>query len=682
MKLINILTVLIIITTPFTGCVMKGKNDQKDLGYRSANILEVEGLKFKDLNENGLLDQYEDWRLPTAERAKNLLSMMTIEEKAGMLLIADIRMGGEANMISALGIDTGETPVITTDFNEEDIVSVLNQFTGEELKHPVMNAVGTTKGIKNFKLRHYIFRTNTPADSIAKWANTVQELAESDRLGIPVLFASNPRNHISGATLGTTQVVSEVFSQWPTELGLAAMDDPEMVRHFAEIARQEWLAVGIRKGYMYMADLATEPRWQRIEGTFGENTERAAAIIREIVLGFQGDSLNSSSIALTIKHFPGGGATENGFDPHYSYGRNEVFPAGMFENNLIPFKAAIDAGASAIMPYYSLPKGTKYEEVAYAYNKGILSDLLRGELGFRGIINSDTGPIDAMPWGVEDLSIEERYAKALEAGTNMFAGNADHGILLKAIKSGIVDMKFVDESVFLLLTELFDLGLFENPYVDEAKASSITGSYEFQKIADEAQRKSIVMLHNESETLPVATGTKVYFEIYSKPYAKSVRGGGDVYIPDSYTHFEFVDTPEEAEVILLWLKPAMRPLFPADDSPLQLSLSQCAVDVNYVNSLVVKKPTILAINLSNPFVINEIWNEQSKQNYLGLFATFGNTPEALLDVVSGKFNPTGKLPVTLPVSDEAVTNNKEDLPGYLEPEGYALFDFGTGLSYN
>ena len=392
---------------------MRGQQEQKELGYRTTNILRVEGLQFKDLNNNGVLDKYEDWRLPSDERAENLLSKMTIKDKAGMMLIADIRMGGEANMISALGIDTGEIPEITTDFNEEDIISELNQFTGEVLKYPVMNAVGTTKGITEYKLRHFILRTNTTADTIAKWANKVQALAESDRLGIPVIFASNPRNHLNGATLGTTQVVSDVFTQWPTELGLAAIDDPSTVRKFADIARQEWVAVGIRKGYMYMADLATEPRWQRIEGTFGEHSGKAAETMREIVLGFQGESLNSGSVALTIKHFPGGGATENGFDPHYSYGRNEVFPGGMFENNLIPFKAAIDAGASAIMPYYSLPKDTKYEEVAYAYNKGILRDLLRDELGFKGIINSDTGPIDSMPWGVEELSIEERYAKHL-----------------------------------------------------------------------------------------------------------------------------------------------------------------------------------------------------------------------------------------------------------------------------
>ncbi len=656
--------------------------NQKQLGYRSAKIIESDSFRFKDLNNNGQLDIYEDWRLPSEERAKDLLAQMTIEEKAGMMLIADIRMKNEENMIAALGKKTSPAKKeITADFNEEDIVSKINQFTGDTLQHPVMNAVGTTKGITRYKMRHFILRTNAPADTIAKWANKVQALAESDRLGIPVIFASNPRNHLNSAALGSTQVVSNVFSQWPTELGLAAMNDPATVRKFAETARKEWLAAGIRKGYMYMADIATEPRWQRVEGTFGEHSGNAAVTIKEIVLGFQGQKLNDTSIALTTKHFPGGAATEKGHDPHYSFGRNEIFPGGMFANNLIPFRAAIDAGTSSIMPYYSVPKGTKFEEVAYAYNKGILRDLLRDSMGFTGIINSDTGPIDAMPWGVEHLSIEERYAKALEAGINLFAGNADPALLLKAVNDSIADIKYIDESVLLLLKELFDLGLFENPYVDESKAALIVGSEAFQKEADIAQRKSIVMLRNEKKALPLKEKTKVYFEIYARRYGDTTSHKSEAFMDSSYAYIEFVPTPEEADVLLLWLKPAMRPLFPADSTPLRLSLSQCAVDTNYINDLAAKKPTILAINFSNPFVINEVYNEQTKKNYLALFATFGNSPQALLDIITGKFNPSAKLPVTLPASEAAVEKNKEDVPGYLEEKEYPLFKFGEGMSY-
>ena len=108
-------------------------------------------------------------------------------------------------------------------------------------------------------------------------------------------------------------------------------------------------------------------------------------------------------MGLTTKHFPGGGPQVEGQDPHFDWGKDQHYPGDMFDYHLKPFKAAIDAGTSAIMPYYSKPIGTKYEEVAFAYNKAIIKDLLRDKMGFQGIINSDTGPIEMMPWGVEKL---------------------------------------------------------------------------------------------------------------------------------------------------------------------------------------------------------------------------------------------------------------------------------------
>lgn len=480
--------------------------------------------------------------------------------------------------------------------------------------------------------------------------------------------------------MGATASASVCFSKWPSEIGLAAMNDKETVRQFAEMARQEWASVGIRKGYMYMADLATEPRWQRIEGTFGEDLQLAAETIEQIVLGFQGDTLNSTSIALTTKHFPGGGATEKGFDPHYTYGRNAVFPGNRLEENMLPFKAAINAGTSSNMPYYSLPKDTEYEEVAYAYNKGILRDLLREELGFKGIINSDTGPIESMPWGVDSLTIEKRYVKALDAGVNLFAGNADLRLLIQTLKAHPETMPLVDESVGLLLKELFDLGLFENPYVKVEEAATIVGKAEFVRAGKEAQRKSVVLLRNDQKQLPLALGTKVYFEDYRKTYGKVDALAGTI-IHKSYEGLEFVKTPEEADVILLWIKPAIRPLFPSDSSPLKVNLSNCAINVDYLNQLTAKKPTILAVNYSNPFVIDEVYNQKTEDRFVGVIGTFGIEEDTLLDIVSGKIDPTGKMPFTTPIDQQAVENNKEDVPGYLEGDDYALFKYGEGSSY-
>lgn len=232
----------------------------------------------------------------------------------------------------------------------------------------------------------------------------------------------------------------------------------------------------------------------------------------------------------------------------------------------------------------------------------------------------------------------------------------------------------------LLLTELFQLGLFENPYVDEENAVETVGKDAFVEAGKEAQRKSIVLLRNEEEKLPLDNNTKVYFEDYFKDYANPQPGAGSVY-QQAYANLTFVATPEEADVILLWIKPAMRPLFPADDSPLSVRLSDCAVDVDYINALTAKKPTIMAVNYSNPFVIDEIYNEQTKSRFIGILATFGVEPDALLDVVTGKFNPSAKMPITTPISQQAVENNKEDVPGYDEGPDYALFKFNEGLSY-
>ena len=654
--------------------VAQAPHKQPVLGYRSANILTIDKLKFKDLNKNGKLDKYEDWRLGNSQRANDLLSKMSLEEKVGFMLISSTRLKNDW----AFEAPKSKGP-ITSDFNEEDLVQTTNMFSKQPLPVPIMSAAGTTKAVTQFHLRHFILRANVSARINAEWANKLQAFCESDGLGIPAIIASNPRNHITkDASIGLS-VGKTVFSTWPGELGLSAMKDLKLVREFAEIARKEWAAVGLRKGYMYMADLSTEPRWQRIEGTFGEHSTWVAKMMTEIVFGFQGNKLGASSVALTTKHFPGGGATEGGQDPHFPWGKNEVFPGGMLNNNLIPFKAAIKAGTSAIMPYYSMPNDTKYEKIAYAYNKGVLQGLLRNELGFKGIINSDTGPIEMMPWGAEKMTINERYKRTLEAGVNIYSGSADPTPLLETVKSGMVDIKLVDNSVYRLLMEKFELGLFENPYVDEDAAEKIVGNAQFQAKADLAFRKSIVLLRNESKMLPLKPKTKVYFESYFQ-----MRGASpsNVYQPEKNNYnLEFVKTPEEADVILLWITSGSKSLFDSDGSPLYLSLSKNAVDVGYVNKLSAKKPTILVVNYTNPWVIDEIYNDKNKGNTKAVLATFGTTKEALLDIVSGKFNPTGKMPFTTPISENAAQNQKSDVPGYLKGADYPLFKYNEGLSY-
>lgn len=646
-------------------------HSQPELEARNSELLSVDGYQFKDLNKNGALDTYEDWRRPTAERVEDLVGKMTLEEKVGFMLISSVSMDGG----SAFGLRDGGGEV-TSGLSEEDIVMEMNLFTRQPLPEPMLMFSGTTKGIEERHLRHLILRTNADPRLIAEWANNVQAVAEGTRLGIPVIVSSNPRNHVTvdnamGVGLGDT-----TFSTWPGELGLAAMRDLELTREFAEIAGHEWASVGLRKGYMYMADLATEPRWERVEGTFGENADLAADMIREVTLGFQGENLGKGSVALTTKHFPGGGPQVDGQDPHFFWGKDQHYPGDMFDYHLKPFKAAIEAKTSSIMPYYAKPVGTDFEEVAFAYNKRVLTGLLREQMGFEGIINSDTGPIEMMPWGVESLSLPERYRRALDAGVDLFSGTADPASLLETVKSGLVSEARLDDSVRRLLAEKFALGLFEDPYVDPGYAERIVGSEEHQERADLALRKSIVLLRNDDSLLPLKSGSKVYVE----RYRDDLKGGNpsEVFAPMSHPwDVEFVRTREEADVVVLWLLPNNGGLFGSTGDSIDLRLGENGVDVERVNQALQDKPTVVAINFSNPWVINEI--DQGSLNTV--VATFGTSMEALMDVVEGRFAPTGKLPFTIPISQQAVETNRSDVPGYLEPEGYALFEFGAGLTY-
>lgn len=700
MKNINSILITLLLITGVVSCTAdKNKKPQPMLGFRSVNVIEKSGLKFKDLNKNGKLDKYEDWRLSADERSKDLLSLMSVEEKAGLMLINTI------NMVGTSRAATSDGKLVASDLDEGGLRNLGNVTQGQNADRGNVPAgqrgdtrdrigervanmgasggVGTSKAVKEFHMRHFILRVSESGRIMAEWSNKLQTLCESEPLGIPAIVASNPRNHItSNASLGTS-LGTTVFSTWPGELGISAMHDLDLTREFADIARQEWTSIGLRKGYMYMADLAVEPRWSRVNGTFGEDAEWVAKVITQVVHGFQGDSLNPTSVALTTKHFPGGGSGEKGQDSHFEWGKREVYPGGMFKNSLIPFQAAINAGTSSIMPYYSLPYGTEYEELGYAYNKGVLTGLLRKQMGFKGIINTDTGPLERMPWGVESLSLAERYKKAIEAGSNIFSGISDPSTLIEVTNSKMVDMSLIDNSVLLLLKEFFNLGLFENPYVDLDAAEKLVNNEKFKERAALAMRKSIVLLRNEDNSLPVPEKTKIYFESIQR----STRGETQTNSPDIYMtnnnnyRVEFVNKPEAADVLLLWIKPTGNALSGQQGAPISISLSKCGVDIDYVNKLSGKKPVILVINYTNPWVIDEIYNDKTSKNIIGVLATFGTTPDALLDVITGKFNPSGKMPFSTPISDEAVENNKEDVPGYMEGNSYALFNNNEGLSY-
>jgi len=613
---------------------------QPEIGARVVDVLRVEGLLFKDLNKNGKVDAYEDWRRPVAERVDDLVSQMTLEEKAGLMVGPSLPMGPGGTV-------------------REDPVYGVNPFAGGPAS---MVSPGTTDAITKRHIVQFINRENADPRTMATWLNAVQQVAEGRRLGTPVLFVTNPRNHYGAAATFGIAEASTAFSQWPGTLGLAATRDVALVEEFARIAAQEHVSVGIRGAYHPTADVATEPRWGRFRETFGEDAQLTAEMIAALVRGFQGKELGPTSVALTTKHFPGAGPASEGQDAHFPWGKNQVYPGKNLEYHLLPWKAAIREGTAMIMPYYAVPKGMTGEEAGMAYNREIVTDLLRGQLGYAGVVNSDTGITTGMPWGVEALSLKERYKKAIQAGVDRLGGDSTPDIVVELVRGGELTEARVDESARRILRVFFALGLFENPYVSPEAAARTVRRAEFQQKADLAQRRSIVLLKNTGHLLPLRRGVRMYVE------------GID---PVVAARYGYVSTghSEDADVAILRIsagRGGLRPGLRARGAvPIDLTLP--AETLTRVRAVLQQKPTVVALHLDNPLVVPELASEAG-----ALLATFGVSDEALFDVLVGKHAPTGKLPFEMPSSMDAVRAQLEDVP---HDSKAPLFPIGFGLTY-
>jgi beta-glucosidase len=613
---------------------------QPEIGARVVAMLQIDGLLFKDLNKNGKLDIYEDWRRTVPERAANLVSLMTIEEKAGLMVGPSLSMGPGGSV------------------REEPVYSV-NPFAGGP---PALTSPGTTDAINRLHLVQFINRENADPRTMATWLNSVQHIAEARRLGTPVMFVTNPRNHYGAPAIFGIAEASSAFSQWPGTLGLAAMRDITLVEEFARIAAREYLSVGIRGAYHPTADVATEPRWGRFRETFGEDADLAAEMIAAIIRGFQGPQLGTASVALTTKHFPGAGPASEGQDAHFTWGKNLAYRGNNLEYHLKPWRAAVKEGTAMIMPYYAVPAGITSEEVGMSYNREIITDLLRGKLGYTGVINSDTGITVGMPWGVEKLAVKERYKKAIEAGVDRLGGDSTPEIIVELVKNGGLPESRIDESAKRILQVLFSLGLFENPYVSPENAVRTVRRAEFQQKADIAQRKSIVLLKNAGGVLPIKAGTRMYIE------------GID---PSVAARFGYISTsaPDMADICILRVSSGRGSLGPgirvAGAVPIDLRLPSDLLA--HVREIARKKSTVVALHLDNPLVVPELAGESA-----ALLATFGVSDEALFDVLIGKFMPSGKLPFEMPSSMEAVRAQLEDMP---HDSKDPLFPIGFGLTY-
>lgn len=591
--------------------------------------------EFRDLNGNGQLDPYENPDLPIEERIEDLLSQMTLEEKAGMMFQTMIAMGENGAFDENVGAFGRNTP-------KEMFGKHMNTF----------NLVGAGS-----------------AEQIATWYNDMQKYAENTRLGIPVTLSTDPRHTFSdnpGAHLATT-----AFSQWPEPTGLAAIGDEDLVEEFGNIARQEYVAVGLRLALHPMADLATEPRWARSNGTFGENAELSGKLTAAYIRGFQGKELGKDSVACMTKHFPGGGPQKDGEDPHFNYGREQVYPGDNFDYHLIPFHHAFEAKTAQIMPYYGMPIGTKHEEVGFAYSKGIITDMLRGEYGFDGVVCTDWGlvtdvelagrPFPARAWGVEHLTPIERVKKLLDAGCDQLGGESCPEHVIELVNSGQISEDRIDESIRRILRDKFRMGLFDNPYVNVEFAKHVVGNPAFRSAGNLAQRKSIVLLKNQDDVLPLSRRPKLYIEGIAPEIAEQY---GDV-----------VETVEEADFAILRLK---TPFEPRSEFFLQTFFHEGSLAFNdeekaRILAICDAVPTIVDIYLERAAVIPEI-----AEHCAGLTANFGSSADAILDIIFGRFYPIAKLPFELPSSMEAVVAQRSDMPSDSENP---LFEYGFGLTY-
>jgi beta-glucosidase len=711
------------------------------LGYDATSgvkLLTVNGFAFKDLNKNGKLDAYEDWRLSADERAKDLASKMTVEQIAGLMLYS-----------AHQAIPSGNTRFGASTYNGKPFAesgAKASDLSDQQIKF-----------LTKDNLRHVLVTTVESPEVAAIWNNKVQALCEGIGFGIPANNSSDPRHRSSSSVEYNVGSAGQI-SMWPGSLGMAATFDPGVVKQFGRIAAKEYRALGITTALSPQIDLATEPRWIRVNGTFGENPRLTADMARAYVDGFQtsvGDKAISggwgyTSVNAMIKHWPGGGPEEGGRDAHFAFGKYAVYPGNNLSDHLIPFT---EGGlklegetkmASAIMPYYTISYDIdkqNNENVGNSYNKYIINDLLRGKYGFDGVICTDWGvtsdekAVDSFGttcWGAEKLTVAERHYKIMMAGVDQFGGNNDAEPVLEAYQMGIKEHgeKFMrarmEQSCVRLLKNIFRVGLFENPYLNVEETKKIVGNEEFMKAGYETQRKSIIMLKNKNKVLPVAKQKIVYIPKRITPAGRDFFGGP---IPESINYpvnldvvkkyFKVTDNPDEADFALVVIRSpesgsgydredvkkggngyvpislqygpynAMDARDPsiAGGDPFEKFTNRTykgkTITASNVTDLKMvldtkkamrDKPVIVSIAMSKPMVFSEFEKDAD-----AIVVNFDVQDQAILDIISGVAEPSGLLPMQMPADMKTVETQKEDVAFdmicHVDSEGNK-YDFG------
>jgi beta-glucosidase len=605
---------------------------------------------YRDLNRNGAMDPYENPALPIEARLDDLLARMTPEEKVGQLLHGTLPGKGSAIGASAAGYDLDKA---------------------REL-------------IAGRHVSSFITRLVMPPSEFAAQNNAVQKLAEATRLGIPVTISTDPRHHFHATAGASTN--GGGFSQWPETLAFAAIGDSELVRRFGDIARREYRAVGIHMVLSPQADIGSEPRWPRITATFGSDPVTVSRLAGAYVQGFQGgpSGVTRDGVAAVVKHWVGYGAAPEGYDGHNFYGRAVSMSDGEFARHVGAFDGAFAARAAGVMPTYVIVRGPKVngvelEPVGAGFSKQLLTDLLRRGKGFDGLILSDwaiTRDCDAacrspsaqspqlpasigMPWGVEHLTASDRFAKGLDAGLDQFGGVDDPEPLLAAMRAGQIDMARIDASARRILRLKFELGLFEQPFVDPARAAAVLGDPAVRVEAEAAQRAGIVMLRNADGILPLRAGAKLWLHGVD---AGAARAAG----------FEVVAKAEDAHVALVRAATPFETLHPhhffgSRQHEGRLDFRANDPDTKAIAAAARHVPVIVAVEMDRPAILTALLPHSR-----AILVTFGASDSALLDIVRSNAKPLGRLPFDLPRSMKDFTIPKQ-------AGASPLFGAGAGL---
>ena len=737
---------------------MKIKNDMVNINYvknpqgptlgysenSGVYILEVDGLYFKDLNKDGTLDKYEDWRLSPEERAKDLASKMTIEQIAGLMLYS------RHQSIPALS----RGPYKYTYDGKEYLESNAKPWDLSDQQKDFL---------KNDNLRHILVTSVESTQTAVKWNNNVQAFAEGTDLGIPANNSSDPRHGID-ASAEFNEGAGGGISMWPESLGIAATFDPEIAKKFGEIASKEYRALGLTTALSPQVDLATDPRWYRFVGTFGENPDLSTDMGRAYIDGFQtstGEKEISKgwgydSVNAMVKHWPGGGAGEGGRDAHFGYGKYAVYPGNNFNMHLKPFTEGAfklegkTEKASAVMPYYTISFNqdpVNGENVGNSYNSYIIKDLLRTKYGYDEVVCTDwlitadepetVDKFAGKPWGVEKgYTVAERHYKLLMAGVDQFGGNNEVQPVIDAYHIGVAEhgedymRKRFEESAVRLLKNIFRTGLFENPYLNVEESEKTVGNSDFLTEGYEVQVKSVVLLKNKDSILPIQKGKTVYIpkrftaaseDWFGNPVQENYDYPVNLDIVSKY--FNITEDPEQADVGLAFItnpdyqfNPESGTGFSRSDVtvggngyvPISLQYGPYTAEYAREESIAgtnrsYKGKTVTPANTTDlemvqklkeqmkgkPVIVSLLMNKPAvvaefEHDVQAIVANFGVQDQVIFDILTGEREPSGLLPMQMPANMRTVEEQQEDVPHdmecHVDSDGN-VYDFGYGLNW-